>query len=607
LVFLSLSYNYSLSGSIPDFSHTPLLKYLYLSGNSFTGMVPDFSNLPNLWYLGLRSISQLQLPKFTNLPELIQLDISYSGFSFDDILPNLNIATDTFLIRRQNLYCAPNPITINAELGEITTIDLMVDDTVTSNIYQWYKNDILIANASNTNTLEITNFQESDKGLYKATITNPNAPDGSIVNSCTYSLAIKLANDDVCDATLLTLGQRDSSSFLGATVEINEPYAPGKDCAVNWCDTTLHGSVWYKFIAPAAAAVNIVVNAQTDHSDTKIALYSGIACTSASPFQNAVLIDANDDKPGNCCDGSIIAVACLTPGTTYFVQVDQYEAGQSDFNITVNALESCELACDLALDGIKISQDSCDGNGGYISTKVISPSGQLFMAELLDETGTPIDTSDHGAFFGHLNAGIYRIRATSLEAENCTVESDLIEIIATCEVEGCAPNLVIDVIEKELYHAEQTIISTATLPENHTATFKAGTSITLKAGFHAAGTFSASIEDCEATLLEEAPITEARIALNNTSVLKQTVEMKIYPNPFYEVTTIAYDLPNKGVVTLQVFDFMGKEIAILERDLLKEKGRYEINFQANQLTSGTYFVVLRSGEHYEVQKLMLLK
>ena len=603
-----MSFNYHLTGPIPDFTHIPQLYSLSLSGIDLTGKIPNFSKLPNLQYLRLRNLKQVQLPKFTNLPELTELNIGFSGFSFDDILPNLTIPSDTFLIGTQNLHCSPNPVIIGAEQGKTITLDLMIDDTVTTNVYQWYKNDELITNAPNANTLEITNFQESDNGTYKAVITNPNAPDGSVVNSCEYRVAIALANDDVCNATLLTLGQANSGSFIGATVQENEPYAPGGNCEINWCDSTLLGSVWYKFVAPANEGVNIEISSPSEHSDTKIALYSGIDCTANNPFQNAILLDANDDKPGNCCDGSIIALACLNPDETYYIQVDQFEPGQDDFNITVNALESCDLPCDLMIDeDINIRQDSCDGDGGFISAKVISPSGQVFITELLDAAGNSIDTSDHGAFFGHILAGNYRLRVTSLDIVGCAIESDFIQVLATCE-QDCADNLTIDTIEQELYHAQQTITSTATLSEGHTTTFKAGTSITLKSGFHAQGTFSALIEDCAETIMEEPPVAELR---NTTPSVEPVlavpeINLMVYPNPFSQSTTIAYELPIAGEIHLQVLDFTGKQITILEQGTNKEIGRYEVTFQANDLANGTYFVVLQSAEYVEVKKLMLL-
>ncbi len=61
-----------------------------------------------------------------------------------------------------------------------------------------------------------------------------------------------------------------------------------------------------------------------------------------------------------------------------------------------------------------------------------------------------------------------------------------------------------------------------------------------------------------------------------------------YPNPFNPVTTIRFDTPREGHVTLQVFDLLGQEVAVLvnERRL---PGRYEVRLNNETLTSGVYF------------------
>ncbi|MDY0081631.1 MAG: T9SS type A sorting domain-containing protein [Ignavibacteriaceae bacterium] len=79
-----------------------------------------------------------------------------------------------------------------------------------------------------------------------------------------------------------------------------------------------------------------------------------------------------------------------------------------------------------------------------------------------------------------------------------------------------------------------------------------------------------------------------------------------YPNPFNPSTTISFNIPTDGLVSLKVFDIMGNQVAEL---LNKETtaGFYSIKFDASQLASGTYFYKLQSGSNVEVQKMLLLK
>jgi hypothetical protein len=79
-----------------------------------------------------------------------------------------------------------------------------------------------------------------------------------------------------------------------------------------------------------------------------------------------------------------------------------------------------------------------------------------------------------------------------------------------------------------------------------------------------------------------------------------------YPNPFNPITTINYSIPNDDMVSIKVFDIMGKEISCLINEFQKS-GKYSIKFDATNLTSGVYFYQLTSGKFSAIKKLMLVK
>jgi hypothetical protein len=79
-----------------------------------------------------------------------------------------------------------------------------------------------------------------------------------------------------------------------------------------------------------------------------------------------------------------------------------------------------------------------------------------------------------------------------------------------------------------------------------------------------------------------------------------------YPNPFNPKTTIGFTLPFSSEVELKVFNLLGEEVKTLLREHLSP-GKYEIDFDAEGLTSGTYFVILKTKEGIKVQKIILLK
>lgn len=79
-----------------------------------------------------------------------------------------------------------------------------------------------------------------------------------------------------------------------------------------------------------------------------------------------------------------------------------------------------------------------------------------------------------------------------------------------------------------------------------------------------------------------------------------------YPNPFNPSTTIRYDIPTTGRVTMKVFDLVGREIATLV-DEVKSPGSYVATFNAVNLSSGMYLCRLQAGRSTLVNKLMLVK
>lgn len=79
-----------------------------------------------------------------------------------------------------------------------------------------------------------------------------------------------------------------------------------------------------------------------------------------------------------------------------------------------------------------------------------------------------------------------------------------------------------------------------------------------------------------------------------------------YPNPFNPITTIKYQIPNSGNILLKIYDILGNEVASLV-DGYKERGKYEIEFDAISLASGVYFYKLQADEFISVKKMVLLK
>ncbi len=78
------------------------------------------------------------------------------------------------------------------------------------------------------------------------------------------------------------------------------------------------------------------------------------------------------------------------------------------------------------------------------------------------------------------------------------------------------------------------------------------------------------------------------------------------PNPFNPMTTIRYQVPQAGFVSLIVFDVTGKQVAELVNQRM-EANSYNAVFDASGLASGIYFYKLQAGDFTSVRKMVLMK
>lgn len=79
-----------------------------------------------------------------------------------------------------------------------------------------------------------------------------------------------------------------------------------------------------------------------------------------------------------------------------------------------------------------------------------------------------------------------------------------------------------------------------------------------------------------------------------------------YPNPFNPSTTIQFHIANRELVSLTVFDILGREVSMLVNEHLAP-GVYSVKWNAAQLSSGVYFYRLQAGNFVQTKKLLLQK
>jgi subtilisin family serine protease len=79
-----------------------------------------------------------------------------------------------------------------------------------------------------------------------------------------------------------------------------------------------------------------------------------------------------------------------------------------------------------------------------------------------------------------------------------------------------------------------------------------------------------------------------------------------YPNPFNPTTTIRYSVPSRTMVTLKMYDLLGREVAALvNRE--QDHGEYSLTWDGRGFASGVYFYRLKTGTIAQTKKLILLR
>jgi hypothetical protein len=93
---------------------------------------------------------------------------------------------------------------------------------------------------------------------------------------------------------------------------------------------------------------------------------------------------------------------------------------------------------------------------------------------------------------------------------------------------------------------------------------------------------------------------------SNKEIPSKIKLLQNYPNPFNPTTEIRFEIGDWGLVTLKIFDVLGREVATLLNEI-KHAGDYSVQWNAERIPSGVYFYRLTTGNFSQTRKLLLLK
>ncbi|HMD14673.1 MAG TPA: T9SS type A sorting domain-containing protein, partial [Bacteroidota bacterium] len=87
-----------------------------------------------------------------------------------------------------------------------------------------------------------------------------------------------------------------------------------------------------------------------------------------------------------------------------------------------------------------------------------------------------------------------------------------------------------------------------------------------------------------------------------------------YPNPFNPTTTISFDVPERALVSISIYNTLGERVATLLNNAAFDQGEQTVEFNASAISSGVYFyrmtALVQKGNgtiFTDVKKMLLLK
>ena len=80
----------------------------------------------------------------------------------------------------------------------------------------------------------------------------------------------------------------------------------------------------------------------------------------------------------------------------------------------------------------------------------------------------------------------------------------------------------------------------------------------------------------------------------------------VYPNPFNSFCAIQFSIPSTGRVEIIVYDILGRQVSMLANTVMNA-GEHRLGWNANDMSSGTYFIVLSLLQRSDTKRVIHVK
>lgn len=313
LNYLELAWN-SIGGEIPaSLCNLSELKSLWAQTNKFTGSIP--SNIGNLKKVGnfLVSASNLtgeipvsildmtnldflgietnkltgNIPDLSNLTKLYGFRLYNNNFTFADFVNQYPYYKSKFgIFEYKNQYLTDTAKTIVGGIGTTVNLTMFEDNrTVSSDTFQWYKNNVLIPGAT-SRIYTISNLQASNAGNYHCVAKNTIITDLTLTrNTIQLSTAVCTtltgSINSIQEKFCISAPSTFSLQLSGTNLKYNWSVVTSENVEVDSQSDDNTGNYTYTFTNPGAYTIKSEV---TDEKGCKTTFTKSITVVDCQPL-----------------------------------------------------------------------------------------------------------------------------------------------------------------------------------------------------------------------------------------------------------------------------------------------------------------------------------
>lgn len=174
-------------------------------------------------------------------------------------------------------------------------------------------------------------------------------------------------------------------------------------------------------------------------------------------------------------------------------------------------------------------------------------------------------------------------------------------ICPACSTNCSGGDIVLNTVETtgtHIYDNNNSITSSAEIESGSNISFLAESYVLLQDGFHAkaGSTFRAAIETCAAATNE---------SIETRNLLIEQPTLDVYPNPAKEEVWLKFQLSTSSSVVIELYDLSGKQLRQIAQQTVYEAGKHQYLLDISNLTSGLYWISLKTKDGVLTKKLMI--